>query len=111
MTDPIPVAGLPIAEADLERRRQAIRARADEKGTAALVRLLGPDTMETAALLGVKAILDDVLPYVLPRADQLLPITPLARKHDRAMRALVRERERVAQLQAELARIRMEAGR
>ena len=111
MTEPLTAAGLPIAEQELERRRLAIRARADEKGVAALMRLLGPDTMEAAALLGVKAVLDDVLPYVLPRADQLLPTTPLARRHDRAVRAVVRERGRVAELQAELARARLEAGR
>jgi hypothetical protein len=110
VTEPLTTAGLPIAERELDLRRQAVRARAEEKGVAALVRLLGPDTSEAAALLGVKAVLDDVLPYVLPRAELLLPTTPLARCHDRAMRAVVRERAQVAQLRVELARLKLETG-
>jgi len=109
MTAPLTVAGLPIGEATLEKRRQRVRDHADERAAAAIIRTLElPPEYEATALLVARDVLDDVLPYCLARPELLGPLTPMARKLDRALAAVVRERVRIARLQVEVARLRLE---
>src|SRR5262245_9114465 len=112
MTVPLHAAGLPPPEADLDRRRTRLRGHADERAAAVLVRLLNlPPHLEPAALLVAHEILDDVLPYALARSELFGPVTPLARRLDRAMNAVGRERHRVAVLALENTELRRQIER
>jgi hypothetical protein len=108
MTAPLTVAGLPIGEATLEKRRQRVRDHADERAAAAIIRSLGmTPEYEATALLVARDVLDDILPYCLARSELLDSITSTA--WGRARRKIDELEREVARLQVEVARLRHEA--